>query len=540
MRSRLLIFHLIIFMILFSGCKNEEKTDAQNKESQPEEIAQLTQTANLKDYVLETDTTEVYESGEVLEFYRENDFQPVWNDQEIRAELFGFISQIDSEGLFPEDYHYLQIEALLNSLNQNSEKNNTRLEILLTDASLKLIRHLASGKLNPAEIHEIWGLPLNEVQPKTVLKNAISQDRLAKTFESLSPDNPVYQGLKKALKEYDLSEFETDSTTQIRPGKLIRPGESSDRLAEVGKRLTELGLYKGSIDTIYTHKLELAVKQFQKESGLQVDGLLGNSTITNMNMNRKDRYQQILINMERWRWYPRDLGDHYIIINIPDYRLSVIKDKDTISNHKIMVGTRSRQTPVFSDEIEYIVYNPTWTIPPTIKSKDVIPGVRRDSTYLSSRNIQVYDQNGQLVEPKEIDWSSSQARTYTYRQRSGGSNPLGRVKIIYPNKYMIYLHDTPSQALFERNTRAQSSGCVRVQNALDLAKYLLNDQEVYTSEAIEEILASGKTKEIPVKQDVAVYHLYWTATLENGNLRFIDDIYNLDKPLWQKFKPDND
>ncbi|MCP9198428.1 L,D-transpeptidase family protein [Gramella sp. GC03-9] len=539
MRSWLLLLNLVILLVL-AGCKEDTQKSTQEKENQTREIANLTQTAKIQNYFQEADSSEIYESEELKEFYRENGFRPVWNEKSLREDISRIITRIDSEGLYPKEYHAEKIQELLSSVNQNSEEKNTRLEILLTDASLKLIRHLSSGKLKPAEIYEIWGTPVNEVSPKDSLHKMISENSLESSFRELSPKNQIYQGLKAALQAYNIEELKTESATQIETGGLIRLGESSERLSQVGKRLTELGLYSGTIDTIYSKELENAVKAFQKEHGLQVDGLLGTSTIANMNLTKKDRYQQILINMERWRWYPRDLGEHYIIINIPDYHLSVVKEKDTISSHKIMVGTRYRQTPVFSDKIEYVVYNPTWTIPPTIKTNDVIPGARKDLDYLSSRNIKIYDKEGDVVDPTEIDWSSYQARNYTYRQNPGGSNPLGRVKIIYPNQYMIYLHDTPSQALFEKNSRAQSSGCVRVQNALDLAKYLLNDQEKYTDSVIDEILASGKTREIPVKKQVKVHHFYWTASVENDSIRFIDDIYHLDKPLWDLFNPEND
>ncbi len=533
--------NLIFFccLILWS-CKDERSAPGIEERNEVVEITELTSAGRIEDF-LEESGDSLYNQETVSAFYEENDYEPIWTSRELREELFRSIENIEAEGLFFEDYHGETLQELFQSLNSNSDEQNTSLEILLTDASLKLIDHLATGKLNPKEIYEIWGTPINDVEPKALLKKAISEGNILMAFDSVRQDHLVYHRLKKALNQFKKSGISEDSTTHISSGKLIRPGETNARITSVKKRLTELGYYQGSLDSLqqqYNEEVQEAVKAFQRDHGIQIDGLLGNSTISSLNLTRRDRYHQILVNMERWRWYPRKLGEHYIIINIPDYKLSVVKNGDTIRSHKTMVGTEARKTPVFSDEVAYIVYNPTWTIPPTIKKNDVIPGASRNLNYLKNRDIKIYDRNGKTIDPSEVNWSSAEARNYTYRQRAGSTNPLGLVKIIYPNEYMIYLHDTPSKNLFEKNARAQSSGCVRVQDALDLAEYLLSDQEEFDNEKIQEIISSGKTTEIPVKQAVKVHHFYWTASYEKDTIRFIDDIYNLDKQLWKLLRPE--
>ena len=540
MRQPKSITLLIFCCLILWSCKDEGSTPGIEERNEVVEIAELTRAGRIEDY-LEESSDSLYNREAVSNFYEENDYEPVWNSRELRENLFRNIENIEAEGLFFEDYHGEKLQNLFRSLNSNSDEANTSLEVLLTDASLKLIDHLATGKLNPEEIYEIWGTPLNKIDPKGLLKKAISEENIQMAFDSVRQDHLVYHRLKKALNQFKKSGISEDSTTHIPSGKLIRPGETDKRITFVKKRLAELGYYQGSLDSLqleYDEEIQEAVKAFQREHGIQIDGLLGNSTISNLNLTRRDRYHQILVNLERWRWYPRNLGEHYIIINIPDYKLSVVKNGDTIRSHKTMVGTEARKTPVFSDEVAYIVYNPTWTIPPTIKKNDVIPGAARDLNYLKNRDIKIYDRNGKNINPSEVNWSSPEARNYTYRQRAGSSNPLGLVKIIYPNEYMIYLHDTPSKNLFEKNARAQSSGCVRVQDALDLAEYLLSDQEKFDNENIREIISSGKTTEIPVKQAVKVHHFYWTASYEKDTIRFIDDIYNLDKQLWESLQPE--
>ncbi len=541
MRSPSLLFTLLC-LLLIVGCKNDKEEPGIEERNEVEEIAQLTDADEIEDFFddIQEEPTVIYHPKEILEFYQENDFEPIWTNRNLREDLFRNIENIEDEGLFFEDYHGEKIQKLLSSLDTNSEEENNFLEILLTDAFFQLAHDLGTGKLNPKEIYDIWGSPVNEIDTQALLKSAIAKENITESLESIKPDHIVYRGLKKALKEFKKTDWRNAPATSISTGKLIKPGESDDRMFSITKRLYELGFYKGKIDstnTRYNDSIQNALKEFQKEHDLQIDGLLGNTTIKNLNYTKEDRLHQMLINLERWRWYPRDLGEHYIIVNIPNYELTVVKDGDTIRSHKTMVGTEVRRTPVFSDEIGYIIYNPTWTIPPTIKKNDVIPGASRDINYLKRKNIKIYDGSGKIIDPADVNWNSSKARSYTYRQPAGPSNPLGIVKIIYPNEYMIYLHDTPSKKLFANNARAQSSGCVRVEDALGLAGYLLSDQEKYDEEKIEEILKSGKTTEIKVTQNVKVHHFYWTAFQKEDTIKYIDDIYDLDQELWELLKP---
>ncbi|TRO64024.1 L,D-transpeptidase family protein [Christiangramia sabulilitoris] len=539
---------VVTCLFLMSSCKNDPKTSSYDGENgtvesaSAAEVTELTDSGEIEDFLEDSPEGSeiIYDPELVTKFYQGNEFEPVWSKNELRKALFRNIENIEEEGLFFEDYHGEKLQKLLASIVTNSEEENSLLEILLTDSFLRLAKDLGNGKLNPKDIYEIWGTPLNEIDAVALLNTALSEADIDRTLNSVKPDHIVYRGLKNALKEFKKTNWRNAPATKIEAGKLIKPGESDDRIFSITKRLAELGYYKGSIDstnTKFNDSIQNALKEFQKEHDLQIDALLGNATIKNLNYTKEDRLHQLLINLERWRWYPRDLGEHYIIVNIPNYELSVVKDGDTVRSHKTMVGTQVRKTPVFSDEVRYVIYNPTWTIPPTIKKNDVIPGASRNPDYLKKKNLQVLDSDGKLVDPSSINWSSSKALSYTFRQPAGPSNPLGIVKIIYPNEYMIYLHDTPSKKLFENNARAESSGCVRVQDALGLAGYLLSDQEQYSDKKIDEILKSGKTTQIALKQKVKVHHFYWTAYQKKDTIKFINDIYDLDQKLWSLLKP---
>ncbi|WP_372919927.1 murein L,D-transpeptidase [Salegentibacter sp.] len=467
-------------------------------------------------------------------FYSKQGYQPVWNNRELREDLYRSIENAQNHGLQAKDYHGEYLEMALSNLENLEEDEKDLLELVLTDAFFTYAKHLNSGKLNPKELYTIWDIGTNDTDFISVFEKAISENRISASFNELAPKHIVYNGLQKSLQDYRKLMEGEENPTQIEQGESIKPGDTSSRMAMISLRLQELN-FIDSIPSNSTHEynetLQDAVQKFQKHHGIETDAVIGAGTITALNTTYQQRYEQILVNLERWRWFPQDLGDHYIIVNIPNYRLHLVNGKDTISSNRVMVGTEARKTPVFSDEIEHIVYNPTWTIPPTIKKNDVIPAAKKNTSYLTSRNMSVFDRSGRKLDPSEINWNSTEAANYTYRQEAGSANPLGKVKIIYPNKYSIYLHDTPSKKLFEKNSRAQSSGCVRVEGVLDLAEYLLNDQDKYTPDKIEGILKSGKTTTIKISKNVKVHHFYWTAWREKDETLFAEDIYKQDNEI---------
>ncbi|MCJ7757507.1 MAG: L,D-transpeptidase family protein, partial [Gillisia sp.] len=393
-------------------------------------------------------------------------------------------------------------------------------------------------KINPKNLPKTWDIAKNRRNQVKLLNQAADKTNLEISLSQLRPTHPIYQKLIAASKEYQKLKNDLSGFEEIEKGKLIKPGMQDQRLLKIQIRLKALG-YLRPIDTMsnsYSEIVQEAIKQFQLENGLMVDGIIGNRSIGVLNQGFDKRAEQILVNLERWRWFPRDLGSHYILINIANFQLQVVKGNQTISTHKIIVGRESRKTPIFSDEIEFLDFNPSWYIPPTIKNKDVIPGARRNPSYLVNKNIDVYNNIGQKLSPFQIDWSSSAVRSYQYKQDPGPGNPLGEVKMSFPNRYIVYLHDTPSKSLFEGNSRAHSSGCIRVENTVDLAKYLLSDQKEFTSEEIDKIIDKGTTRRIYMDQKVNVHIFYWTAWRENGKTRFTDDIYNYDEATYKALK----
>lgn len=531
------LFLLIILGTFIVSCKNEDGGSSGGSwfSFSDEELgnAEL-----IHEVTASSEDLNLFNNDSVSDFYFKRKYLPAWSDKSMREDFISTLKEAEHEGLFIEDYHGDRILQLSGNLKSLSDREKSEFDVILTDAFLKFGNHLLHGKLDPRELHSIWDTYRSEILVSQVLLEAIDDGDIETALQQLRPTHPVYSQLIASSKEYKELASYFEPWEMIPSGNMIKHGENDDRIPEIRKRL-ELLEYMENNDpenTENTEDLQEAIKDFQGDNGLQADGIIGDSTIELLNLDYNRRYEQVLVNLERWRWYPRDLGDHYIIVNIANFDLHVVKDNDTVHTHRTMVGTEARKTPVFSEEIKYLEFNPTWTIPPTIQNNDVIPGMRRNSNYLASKKINVYDRSGNAVNPSSINWSGDEAKAYTYRQNPGATNPLGRVKIMYPNEYFIYLHDTPSQELFERNSRDQSSGCVRVEYAVDLAKYLVNDQPEYSSDEIDEIIAKGTTRQIKMKQKVNVHHFYWTAWRENGKARFTADIYDYDSKIWEALR----
>jgi len=256
-----------------------------------------------------------------------------------------------------------------------------------------------------------------------------------------------------------------------------------------------------------------------------------------MNITVEQRIDQIKDNLERIRWVKHNLDDEFVLVNVAGFKVYYIRDNKFIWQSKVQVGKDYRKTPIFRDDIEYIAFNPTWTIPPTILSKDILPKLRKDPGYLQKKNMNVIDSKGRIIDKNKINWSTMTAKKFPYmiRQEPGSNNALGRVKIMFPNKHMVYLHDTPSKALFNRAERAFSSGCIRVERPFELVELLLNDKEKWNQTSFDQVLDSAKLKNVKLASKIPVFILYFTALADNnGKVTFYNDLYNRDEKIIEK------
>jgi len=320
----------------------------------------------------------------------------------------------------------------------------------------------------------------------------------------------------------------------------LRKGDTEKRIAALRSRLLISGDLADSTsgDGVYFDEaLESGVKKFQARNGLKTDGVVGSNTLSALNISVEDRIGQIKLNMERWRWLPQDLGKRYILVNTANFELDIIENGQTVTSTRAIVGKKKRPTPALSRKITYMELNPYWNVPHKIAINDVLPCIKKDSNYLKDKSIRIFENwedDAKEVNPESIDWNTVTKKNFVYklRQDPANSNALGRVKFIFPNKFSIYLHDTPARTLFDKTKRTFSSGCIRIEKPMELAAYLLTDNSKWTYEKLTAAVDSKKTRTILLSDPINIHILYWTAWVDkNGIVNFRDDIYGRDRQL---------
>ncbi|WP_421872713.1 L,D-transpeptidase family protein [Marinoscillum sp.] len=474
----------------------------------------------------------------IANFYTNRIFETIWTDN-LASQLLEEIRKSELEGFNPEDYH-LSILSDLDGLDQLNTYERANYELLLTDSFLLLATHLLSGKVNPTTLNPDWRVVKREGDPVDLLAQAITTNDMKSVFSASRPTYKAYTRLVEKLSKYREIE-QSGGWGQIANGPTLKPGQSDERVLQVRKRLLASGdlvPYTNDEPELYDDQLKQAVSKYQQRYGLEVDGAIGQSTLMSMNEPVETRIEDIVLNLERCRWLPRTLGDHYILVNLPAYEMEVVRSGQVSLEMGVAVGKPYRQTPVFTANMTYMVLNPYWTVPPTILYQDMIPAQIKNPSYLNSLQIKVLDQSGQEVDPATINWAGyTKNFPYTLRQEPGKVNALGRVKFIFPNEFNIYMHDTNHPEVFAKYNRALSSGCVRLSQPLELAYYLGQFQNrPLTKPELDEISASKTNQTIILSKPIPVHMQYWTAFVdESGVLNFRPDIYDRNARLRKAF-----
>jgi murein L,D-transpeptidase YcbB/YkuD len=292
--------------------------------------------------------------------------------------------------------------------------------------------------------------------------------------------------------------------------------------------------------TLYDGEIVAAVQRFQQRHGLTADGAVGPGTLAALNVTVEQRIDQIRANLERGRWVLYDPSSEFLAVNIAGYRAYLVRRGEIEWSSRVQVGRPYTQTPVFAAKMTYIVFNPTWTVPTSIMRNETLPAIRRDPGYLASHNMDMFDPAGKRVDPASVDWSATRGTSFRVVQRAGPNNALGRMKFMFPNEHSVYLHDTPSRNLFERDSRAFSHGCIRVDDIYGLAERLLGSR--WDRERIDRVIATGKTETVVLDKPMPIMLLYWTTEPDAaGRISFFPDVYSRDEPviaaLAQPFRP---
>jgi L,D-transpeptidase YcbB len=475
----------------------------------------------------------------VPDFYERREFQLAWVKQSSIEDLFRAIRESDADGLDPRDYHLAALERLRREVEATSTPSPTMLadfDILLTDALVRLGYHLMFGKVDPERLDPSWNMSREIIgfEPAVTIQRALDSESLYQAIDHEKPKHMFYTELKAALATYRAIKA-AGGWPQIQSGPSLKPGMHDERIPTLRRRLSLTGdLAPRSADQSWAFDGALveAVKTFQRRHGLAADGAIGRATLVALNVPVEERIQQLRVNLERGRWILHNLENTFVVVNVAGYHSYYVKDGRMVWQGRAQVGRPLRQTPSFKAEMTYLVFNPTWTVPPTILAQDYLPFLKQDPGYVQRKGLKVIDRTGRSVDPGQVDWSrySASYSPYLLRQDPGPRNALGRVKFIFPNDHAVFLHDTPNQKLFDRTERAFSSGCIRVENALELARLLLNDEEQWDRKAIDRVIRSGKTRTIFLQDSVPVLLLYWTAWIgPDGRVNFGHDLYDRDK-----------
>lgn len=498
--------------------------------------------------------TLLYSSLVIQKFYQERNFHPAWiKDKkltELAYEMRYEIEQAMFDGLNPDDYHLQAINQYFERMEkEESVKTNldyATLDLLLTDAFIMLSSHLYLGKVNPEDLKTAWNIQRTapELRIDERLDNALKEQSIRKSIEELYPSFTIYKKMRDGLRElYDFRSkninYPEMSWKLLKLDKSIKLEDVHNSVPEIRKRLIfweYLEPYDLENEKLYDSIMESGIKKIQIRHGMIPDGVIGKGTIFALNQSPEELIKTAAVNLERLRWLPDRIKDlELILVNTANFQLDFIQRRDTVLSSKVIVGKSYHSTPQFSAEMSYIVFSPTWTVPNSITRNEIIPSVKKNPNYLVRNNMKILTANGAEISAESIDWGKVNPRTFPYiiRQEPGENNSLGLVKFMFPNKHSVYIHDTPARSLFEREERALSHGCIRIQKPFELAKLLLSFDPNWTDEAIQNAMHLPKEKIVNLDRKIPVVVLYLTYWADSrGNYFFRRDLYSRDNEIY--------
>ena len=492
----------------------------------------------------------VYASAVLPSFYVRRLYRPAWSDARgptrLADDLVAALRRADLEGLRSEDYHLVGIERVLAAVRADDKHGPAldpdrwaELDLLLTDAFLVYGAHLLGGRVNPETLNPQWVANGRTADIAVVLEAGLASRDIAGAIESLVPSQYGYRRLREALAKD--REVAAAGGWRAIPDATLQLGDSGGPVVALRERLRlegDLGGGEAPAEEqnvrVFDAAVDQAVRMFQQRHGLAADGVVDGATRAELNVPVERRVEQLELNLERWRWLPRDLGRRHIIVNIAAYELEVVEADSVVLSMRVVVGRPFSRTPVLSDTMRYLVLNPYWHVPRDIATDELLPKARRSRSYLAQNKMRIFPASGgdtREVDPTTVDWSGTTGFPYLLRQDPGPRNALGRIKFMFLNKYHVYLHDTPAGSLFAEAQRDFSHGCIRIQRPIDLAVYLLRDP-LWDRDAVLLALDDAVDRTVPLPEPIPIHLLYWTAWANgDGTIQFRRDIHDRDAPL---------
>ncbi|MHB8765281.1 MAG: L,D-transpeptidase family protein [Deferrisomatales bacterium] len=478
--------------------------------------------------------------GRLEAFYRQREHRPLWvGPAGVRPEasrLVEALQGVAAHGLDPLDYHLTPIVA---RLADEAPAALAELDLLLTDAYLRYATEVRTGRAGARPVEAEWLAELERDEPLAEAEVALAEGRFPALLAGLPPQDARYRRLQEALAHLRAAAA-AGGWRPLPPGGVVKFWDQDPQVPLLRARLRASGdLPDGAPDEgqLLGPELAAALRGFQARHGLKPDAALGPVTRAALDVPMAERIRQVALNLERWRWMPRPLEGRAVFVNMAGFEVEVFEQGRPVLAMRSIVGRDYRQTPVFRKDMTYLVFNPFWNVPPSLAVQDLLPQVRRNPGYLAKEGIRVFSDwsaRAEEVDPATIRWERLGKNRFPYklRQDPGPRNSLGRIKFMLPNRFNVYLHDTPHRHLFEKTVRTFSSGCVRLEQPFDLAEYLLRGHPGWDRAAIEAAVESGETKVVWLRRPIPVYFLYWTAWVDDaGVLQFRDDVYDRDRDL---------
>ncbi|MFC5624186.1 L,D-transpeptidase family protein [Algoriphagus winogradskyi] len=497
---------------------------------------------------------ELYAKGEIYHFYSNRLFNPVWTEKgvltELAYELRFEINQSKFDGLNPQDYHldlinqfFFQFESNKKQATPNALDDLADVDLLLSDAFFHLAAHLEVGKVDPKKLAGDWEITtkISKVSYPDLLKAAVEKKQIRQTLETLYPTITVYKKGREVIRGLDeIRKQDTLNWKAVKVSKTIKVGETHGGIPNLRERLAFwkfLEPYVFEDEKQYDSTMFLAVQKFQQRNGLEPDGALGKNTINALNQSPTDLIDKASVNMERLRWLPDTLrGAEMILVNIANYQLDYLSNRDTLFSTRVIVGKKYHESPIFSSAMSYIVFSPYWNLPTSIVRNEVMPAVRKNPNYLSQKNMEVVTFSGKAVDPASVNWSGKSI-PYMVRQKPGATNSLGLVKFMFPNEHSVYIHDTPARSLFTREDRALSHGCIRIQDPATFAELLLRNNKAWTSDKINSAMHQNREEIVNLDRKIPVVLLYLTFWADSkGQGHFRQDIYDRDAEVLEALR----
>lgn len=545
MKQKNLLNSLFIVALIISSiysCKTKNQNNTINPKLVTSEIKALFNNQKEVKNSIE-DSIILATPNETSSVYQERNYEPYWiNDEGLTnngKSLIDFVVNARKYGLIPEAYNVQKTSKQYNDLNidtlwenaRKNPKNWARIDVLLTDAFLSISRNLDFGYIPLDSLNK--DKSYNPSKYRAALAKIINGDNVIQILESFEPTTPAYKELKKNLPTF-LSQANFSKKLTFIDYPITNQGKF---VSQIIKRSKEEGFLAQDITTLDSVQLSNLIKKIQEKKNLEIDGKYGRQLIFALNNTDQEKYMKLVINMDRLRRNREEYPNRYLWVNLPSFYLQVFENGITKIESKVIIGKPYTRTPLITSKINQITTYPTWTIPTSIISKEILPNIKKNNAYLNRKGYSLYDATGKQVNPDSVNWSSyEKGIPFRVVQPGGDANSLGIMKFNFPNKYSVYLHDTNQRGLFNNSFRSLSHGCVRVQNWDSLYQYIiLSDKkaDAVTSnnvivDSVRNWLSAKKRRTISVTNELPIYIRYFTAASKNGKIEFYEDVYGED------------